>query len=98
MEKVTIRPGVGMLSLFPAMNYKAWFALGEMVDNSIQSYLTHKAELRKLHGNDFKLKIDIAFSQGSDPRIVVEDNAAGIYERDISRAFTPAAPPIWSVN
>jgi hypothetical protein len=93
MEKVTIRPGVGMLSLFPAMNYKAWFALGEMVDNSIQSYLTHKAELRKLHGNDFKLQIDIAFSQGSDPRIVVEDNAAGIYERDVSRAFTPAAPP-----
>jgi hypothetical protein len=76
---VTIRPGVGMLLLFPAMNYKAWFALGEMVDNFIESYMSHKADLRKLHGNDFKLKIDIAFSQGSDLRIVVEDNAAGIF-------------------
>ncbi|CAN2188591.1 HATPase domain containing protein [Candidatus Nanopelagicaceae bacterium] len=93
MAKVQIRPGVGLLSLFPAMNYKPWFALGEMVDNSIQSYVTHRESLRKLHGNDFKLRIDINFSSGSDPRIVVEDNAAGIMEVDIERAFTPAARP-----
>jgi hypothetical protein len=93
MAKVQIRPGVGLLSLFPAMNYKPWFALGEMVDNSIQSYTTNREQLRQLHGNDFKLRIDINFSAGSDPRIVVEDNAAGIREVDIERAFTPAARP-----
>jgi hypothetical protein len=93
MAKVQIRPGVGLLSLFPAMNYKPWFALGEMVDNSIQSYVSNRAQLRELHGSDFKLRIDINFSSGTDPRIVVEDNAAGIREPDIERAFTPAARP-----
>lgn len=93
MARVQIRPGVGLLSLFPAMNYKPWFALGEMVDNSIQSYASNRDALRALHGSDFKLRIDINFSGGSDPRIVVEDNAAGIKEADIDRAFTPAARP-----
>jgi hypothetical protein len=93
--KVSIRPEVGMYSLFPHMNYKPWFALGEMVDNSIGSYVANKERLRAIHGNSFKLKIDITFSQsGSDARILVEDNAAGISEKDVSRAFTPAAPPV----
>jgi hypothetical protein len=93
MATVKIRPGVGLLSLFPAMNYKPWIALGEMVDNSIQSYLEHKEELRAIHGDSYRLMIDIQFEGGRDPRILVEDNAAGIYEKDVDRAFTPAARP-----
>jgi len=92
---VSIRPEVGMYSLFPHMNYKPWFALGEMVDNSIGSYVANRERLRAIHGNSFKLKIDITFSQsGSDARILVEDNAAGISQKDVARAFTPAAPPV----
>ena len=95
MKSVSIRPEVGMYSLFPHMNYKPWFALGEMVDNSIGSYVANREKLRALHGNGFKLKIDITFSQsGKDARILVEDNAAGISEKDAERAFTPAAPPV----
>jgi len=90
---VKIRPGVGLLSIFPTMNYKPWFALGEMVDNSIQSYLENRTELRELHGSNFKLNIEIRFESGTDPRILVEDNAAGIFEKDIDRAFTPAVRP-----
>lgn len=94
-KTVSIRPEVGMYSLFPHMNYKPWFALGEMVDNSIGSYVSNREHLRALHGNTFKLKIDITFSQSSsDARILVEDNAAGISEADVARAFTPAAPPV----
>ena len=95
MKKVSIRPEVGMYSLFPHMNYKPWFALGEMVDNSIGSYVANREKLRALHGNNFKLKIDITFSQaGKDARILVEDNAAGISEKDSERAFTPASKRI----
>lgn len=84
-----------MYSLFPHMNYKPWFALGEMVDNSISSYVNNREVLRKLHGSNFKLKVDITFSQsGADSRILVEDNAAGISEKDAERAFKPAAPPV----
>lgn len=89
-QTVTIQPGVGMLALFPNMNYKAWFALGEMVDNSIQSYNEHKAALKRLNGPNFKLKVDIEFSNAPVEKIVVTDNAAGIFQKDIARAFTPA--------
>lgn len=90
---VRIRPGVGLLSLFPAMNYKPWFALGEFVDNSIQSYLDNRDRLRSLHGPDYRLRIDIDFSSGANPEILIADNAAGIAAIDLDRAFTPAARP-----
>ena len=43
-EQVTIRPGIGLYALFPSLRYSPWVALGEMVDNSIQSYQEHKEE------------------------------------------------------
>lgn len=92
-EQVAIRPGIGLYALFPSLRYSPWVALGEMVDNSIQSYLEHKEELFALHGPDYKLRIDINFSGGENPTIQLVDNAAGIFTKDIARAFTPAMPP-----
>jgi hypothetical protein len=92
-EHVEIRPGVGLYALFPSLRYTPWVALGEMVDNSIQSYLEHQEELRALHGPDYRLRIDINFQGGLNPTIQIVDNAAGIFTKDISRAFTPAMPP-----
>jgi len=92
-ESVDIRPGVGLYALFPSLRYTPWVALGEMVDNSIQSYIQHKDELIALNGPDYKLRVDINFSGGDNPTIQLVDNAAGIYTKDIGRAFTPAMPP-----
>lgn len=92
-EHVEIRPGVGLYSLFPSLRYTPWVALGEMVDNSIQSYLEHREELLALHGANYRLRIDINFGGGENPTIQIVDNAAGIFTKDISRAFTPAMPP-----
>jgi len=93
VESVDIRPGVGLYALFPSLRYTPWVALGEMVDNSIQSYIQHKEELIALNGPDYKLRVDINFSGGENPTIQLVDNAAGIYTKDIGRAFTPATPP-----
>ena len=93
IESVQIRPGVGLYALFPSLRYSPWVALGEMVDNSIQSYLQHKDELIELNGPSYKLRIDINFTGGENPTIQIVDNAAGIYTKDIARAFTPAMPP-----
>ena len=41
-ETVNIRPSVGYLSILQAINYRAWFAIAEFVDNSLQSYLQNK--------------------------------------------------------
>ena len=92
-EQVTIRPGIGLYALFPSLRYSPWVALGEMVDNSIQSYQEHKEELFALHGPEYKLRIEINYSSGDSPTIQLIDNAAGIYTKDIERAFTPAMPP-----
>jgi hypothetical protein len=92
-EQVEIRPGVGLYALFPSLRYSPWVALGEMVDNSIQSYLEHKEELIQIHGAGYKLRVDINFSGGENPTIQLLDNAAGIFTKDIARAFTPAMPP-----
>jgi len=93
IEKVHIRPGVGLYALFPSLRYTPWVALGEMVDNSIQSFLEHKDELLTLHGPTYKLRVEINFVGGDNPTIQVIDNAAGIFTKDIGRAFTPAMPP-----
>lgn len=92
-EKVAIRPGIGLYALFPSLRYSPWVALGEMVDNSIQSYQEHKEELIALNGPEYRLRIEINFSGGEKPTIQLIDNAAGIYTKDIDRAFTPAMPP-----
>ena len=90
-EAVNIQPGVGMYALFPAMTYKPWVALGELVDNSIDSYVKNRKRLHDLDPN-FKLRIEIGIDQGEDPRIVIEDNAAGIAKDRVELAFSPASP------
>jgi hypothetical protein len=90
---INIRPGVSILSVLRHLNYRTWFALAEFVDNSLQSYLEHKAELEKVEGTSFKLKVEIDLDPTDGGIIIVRDNAAGIYEKDYARAFRPAEVP-----
>lgn len=89
-ETVDIQPEVGMYAAFARLNYKPWFALGEFVDNAIQSYLANSKALKKLHGELPQLEITIAIDRD---QIVITDTAAGICWDDFPRAFTPAQPP-----
>jgi hypothetical protein len=90
---VNIRPGVSVLSVLRHLNYKAWFALAEFVDNSVQSYLTNREALEALHGPDFRLRIKISIDPTPPACITIRDNAAGIRLADFPRAFRPAAVP-----
>jgi len=92
-DTVNIRPGVSVLSVLRHLNYRAWFALAEFVDNAIQSFQEHGHQLRVVHGTEFKLHVNIEFNSGDSERIVIRDNAAGIHEADFPRAFRPAAIP-----
>lgn len=93
ITSVNIRPGVSVLSVLRHLKYKAWFALAEFVDNSLQSYLSNRAELEAIHGKDFQLEVRIDFESGPPAQLSVKDNAAGIAQRDFPRAFRPAAIP-----
>jgi len=89
-DSVDIRPTVGYLSILPSISYKAWYAIAEFVDNSLESYLRNKSKLRNLHGKNWKLRIGIYITKS---KIQIIDNAAGIGEKDYSRAFRAAARP-----
>jgi len=93
IKTVSIRPGVSVLSVLRHLNYRAWFALAEFVDNSLQSYLYHRPELEKLHGKEFRLTVNIDIESASPGRISIRDNAGGIAHKDFPRAFRPAAVP-----
>lgn len=92
LRNINILPGVNVLAVLPHLNYKSWFALAEFVDNSIQSAQQNDRRLKKLHGEDYVLTVDINFDKTNN-RIIIVDNAAGISEADYPRAFRPAEIP-----
>jgi hypothetical protein len=93
LDLVNIRPGVGILSVLRHLNYKPWFAMAEFVDNSLQSYFQHRDALERLHGEGFRLRVDIELDRSDEMRIKIRDNAAGIGKSEYKRAFRPAALP-----
>lgn len=92
-DKIEIRPEVTMLGVLRHLNYKPWFAIAEFVDNSLQSYLSHKKALQSVEGTDFRLKVAIELSAAGSGEITVTDNAAGISAADFPRAFRAAQVP-----
>jgi hypothetical protein len=92
LDHINIRPGVSILSVLRHLNYKPWFALAEFVDNSIQSLIDHGEELRGADGSAYKLRVTIELDEDGR-KLVVRDNAAGIYAKDYARAFRPAQVP-----
>ena len=92
LNSVNIRPGVNVLSVLPHLNYKAWYALAEFVDNAIQSSLDRRQSLIDSDGPDYRLRVDIRFL-AQESAITINDNAAGIASSDYQRAFRPAEIP-----
>lgn len=91
-HQISIRPGVGMLGLFPYMKYQPWYALGELVDNAIQSYVSNREALKEVDPQH-RLQVSIEIERADGGRITVRDNAAGIGPADWERAFRVAEPP-----
>jgi hypothetical protein len=93
-QRINIRPGVTILSVLQHLNYRPWYAIAEFVDNSLQSFLDYRADLERLEGPSFRLKVQIAVDPTEGGRITVRDNAAGIHEQDYARAFRAAEIPV----
>lgn len=90
---VNIVPKSEIFSVFRNLNYKPWFALGEYVDNSVQSYIDWGKMPDKASRPDrLTVKIDI-FEKNGKGSITIEDNARGIELADFERAFRVASRP-----
>jgi hypothetical protein len=90
---VDIRPGVSVLAVLRHLNYRPWFALGEFVDNAVESFVRRRGALESTEGEGFRLRVEIEVDASAPARISVRDNAAGISESEYARAFRPAAIP-----
>lgn len=90
--EVNIEPDASALRMFRSMSFTPWYALGEFVDNSITSALIHHKKLIAKNGKDYQLKVAISFPAGTNS-LVVEDNAAGISQKDMQRALKTGVPP-----
>jgi hypothetical protein len=93
IASVSIRPEVTILSVLRHLNYRPWYAVGEFVDNSLQSYLDHRRELERVEGTGFQLRVSIELDPRDGGQLCIRDNAAGIHEADYPRAFRPAEIP-----
>ncbi len=91
---VQIRPEVTVLSVLRHLNYKAWFAIAEFIDNALQSAIVNAVELAARDGGAYSLVVDIKLDTTAPGQIVVTDNAAGISISDFQRAFKTAQVPI----
>lgn len=87
-DRVSIKPGAGILSALRHLNYRPWFAVAEFVDNALQSYLANRAKLPNA-----RLSVGVAVEAGPPARITIRDDAAGIAAVDYARAFRPAEVP-----
>tara|TARA_B100000787_G_C16193363_1_gene298996 strand:- start:1366 stop:3012 length:1647 start_codon:yes stop_codon:yes gene_type:complete len=79
---IDIEAGAGVFRYFKSLPLSFESSLGELVDNSIASWLKNK----KILPDDFKLEINISLDH-SKKSISIFDNACGIGEEDFNRAF-----------
>jgi hypothetical protein len=93
VENVSIKIQTGVYGQFRNLNNKVWFALGEFVDNAVQSFENNKDALKKVNNYkyQFEVRINIDWEGGT---IRIYDNAAGIDIKNFQRAFEPANIPI----
>lgn len=91
INKVSIELKANVYATFRALNSTVYQAVGEFVDNALQSYYDNRTKLNRVE-KDFKLKIFISFDL-QNHQITVVDNAAGIDAKNYTRAFEPAHIP-----
>ena len=85
-KTVSIKFSQGSYRLLKNYPFRPAGVFAELIDNSIQSYENNKTTLTKQ--SNYKLKIVINF-KGED--IVISDNAAGISDENMTKAFEPGA-------
>lgn len=91
-SKVSIATKPLVYSTFRYISNHVWNAIGEYVDNSIQSYMDHLNLLREINPNN-KLNVSIKFDIENDV-ITIRDNAFGIDAMNFQRAFELANIPL----
>lgn len=88
--------GPQVVSQYKRANYQPWFAIGEFVDNSTQSYLNNKKVLdKKYSSREEMLEVSVNYDR-SKGLIVIADNAMGMDEKELDEALYLGKKPVVS--
>jgi len=93
LKTVSIKIQTGVYGQFRNLNNKIWFALGEYVDNAVQSFENNKDLLKIINNGKYQFEVRINIDW-ENRLITIYDNAAGIDTDNFQRAFEPANIPI----
>jgi Histidine kinase-, DNA gyrase B-, and HSP90-like ATPase len=93
INTVSIKIQTGVYGQFRNLNNKVWFALGEYVDNAVQSFENNKLKLFNANKGKYQFEVRINIDWENN-FIKIYDNAAGIDTKNFHRAFEPANIPI----
>jgi len=95
LQSVNIRPEVSIISILKSINYRAWYAMAEFVDNAVQSALDTHQDIVRIEGDEYQLRVEIEIDNAEGhEKITIRDNAGGIGANEFPRAFRPASLPI----
>ncbi|WP_348825652.1 ATP-binding protein [Flavobacterium aestuarii] len=97
VDNVSIKIKTGVYGQFRNLKNTVWFALGEYVDNAVQSFENNKARLIHANNNKYQFEVRINIDNEND-FIKIYDNASGIDIDNFQRAFEPANIPIDSTG
>ena len=92
-QKVQIRPGSGYYLFLVISTTNHGLLLGSLLIFRFQSFLDYKEEIKRIDGNNAKLRVAIELDLSEGGRLIIRDNAAGIQEKDYPYAFRPAEVP-----
>jgi hypothetical protein len=85
---IDVQPELGIYKILKHLKYKPWYAIGEFVDNSIQSFISKNGK----HEYRDKCRVEIEYNPNTD-FLEIRDNSYGISEIDFTRAFKAGLPP-----
>lgn len=81
--ELNIQPQASVLGVFSRLNYKAWYAIAEFVDNSTESFYTNEQELKQHGISSITVRINYDFELNI---LTIVDDAFGMELEDFSRA------------
>ena len=88
--ELNIQPQASVLGVFSRLNYKAWYAIAEFVDNSTESFYTNESELNANGISSVTIKIQYDFEKNI---LTIVDDAFGMELEDFSRAVLLDSKP-----
>lgn len=88
--ELNIQPQASVLGVFSRLNYKAWYAIAEFVDNSTESFYTNEDELKQNGITSINVRINYDFETNI---LTIVDDAYGMELEDFSRAVLLDSKP-----